>query len=280
MPRIASRGMFYVDRGKGYPIILIHGLGCSSSQWMYTTRFLENVGYRAVAPDLPGFGQSDLPKESIDASRYSEDIIFLMDHLRTKDAILMGNSMGGYISWLTAVKYPERVTALILVDPAGSPLFDNDNPKNWRRQRKAIVRITNSILRPIVGSKFLNPITRRMVRPAVMLSFSHASKATPEAFETLYQSGKKARILFEGKLEWIPPEEEPGDLLKSITCPVLVVWGEKDHIIPIKAKDFFMAHLPNAKDYVFKQAGHVPMLEVPDEFNQVIGEFLEDLTFE
>lgn len=279
----------YLDEGKGYPVLLIHGLGCSSSQWMYTVPSLRRSGFRAIAPDLPGFGQSELPDHPITSASYTDDIIRLMDDLRVERAVLVGNSMGGFVSWMTAAKHPDRVSALVLVDAAGALLdvrtstsskvkaeFGRANEVSHPRRKQESIRrvITNPILRPLLTSRLTDPITRRLVRRLIDTTFGDPARVTEEVFEMLHQSAKQARILFAGRLGWASPDRDPGILLEAVSCPTLVIWGDRDKIIPVDAKDFFMSHLRNAEEHVFPGVGHVPMLEVPDEFNRVVTGFL------
>ena len=285
--------MNYVEMGSGPAVILIHGLACSSSQWMYTVPALAKAGYRAVAVDLPGFGQSAMPRREITAVDYTREILRFMDGLGIADAVLVGNSMGGFVAWYTAAVAPDRVKAILLADPAGAPPnavgsgqgFDvhavrasSDGMDGVRRPPfgSGIGRrfFTNKVFRYLVGGRIANPLTRYFMDAVAGITFGDPSRMDREVFEVLHRSAKQSRILFRGRLRWRPPLQDPAGLLESVTCPSMTVWGSKDKIIPVGALDFFTTHLPRGDSVLFNGAGHVPMLEVPQEFNETLLKFL------
>lgn len=283
LPRI-----HYLEQGSGFPVILIHGLACSSAQWMYTVPALARAGYRAIAVDLPGFGQSALPSVEVATRDYVREVVRFLDEMDIAEAALVGNSMGGFVAWYTAVEAPERVRAIVLADSAGAPPgargFDDHvtNAADARTPHHGPVGrgfarsfFTNRAFRWLVGLKVLNPVTRYFIGPVATLTFGDPSRMKPEVFEVLHKSAKQARILFAGRLRWQPPQEDPAMLLSEVKCPSLVVWGSKDNIIPSSALDFFVANLRGAVSQVFEGAGHMPMLEVPQEFNSAVVKFLD-----
>ena len=292
---VIARGLHYVEQGSGCPVILIHGLGCSSVQWMYTLPALESAGFRAIAVDLPGFGRSYLPDAPITTGRYSADVLRFLDDMRISEAILIGNSMGGFVSWYAAALAPDRVKALVLSNSGGAPLAARDGQADHRLRRTrgqpagahAAARgagrrplgmsqshARNFLFRAIIGLRVSEPLTRRLVRPVIDLAYGDVSRITPEVFEALHQAARQARIVYAGRLRWQPPKEDPAELLERLRCPVLVVWGDKDRVIPVEAMDYFKAHLPHASGEVFHGAGHLPMLELPEQFNAAVLAFL------
>ncbi len=285
--------MYYVEQGSGFPVVLIHGLACSSAQWMYTVPALARAGYRAIAVDLPGFGKSALPESPVETPDYAGEVLRFLDEMEISEAALIGNSMGGFVAWYTAVLAPERIRTIVLADPAGAPAEARqgtgqtfDAHVNRARGRNALghgplgrgfVRrfFTNEVFRSLIGLRVLNPVTRYFIGPVAKITYGDPSRMKPEVFRALHESAKQARILFAGRLVWKPPAEDPAVLLARVKCPSLVVWGSKDAIIPVAALDFFKAHLPGAEAQVFEGAGHAPMLEVPQEFNSAVVKFLD-----
>ena len=282
--------MYYVEQGSGLPVILLHGLACSSSQWMYTVPALAKEGYRAIAVDLPGFGRSAMPKREITTADYTREVLRFMDELGLAEAALVGNSMGGFVAWHTAAVSPERVRAIVLADPAGAPpsavrsgqgldvhlaRASRDDARRLPFGRGIGRRFfTNRAFRYLVGLRIMDPLTRYFMGAVARITFGDTSRMNREVFSALHRSAKEARILFAGNLRWRPPVEDPAALLRSVTCPSLTVWGTKDKIIPVEALDFFTAHLPHGESALFHGAGHVPMLEVPQEFNETLLKFL------
>jgi ribosomal-protein-alanine N-acetyltransferase len=288
--------LHYVERGSGFPVLLVHGFASSSAVWTYAMPPLAKAGYRAIAIDLPGFGRSYLPDEPTVTSRYTGDVLRFMDDLGIQEAALVGNSMGGFVCWYAAARAPERVRALVLVDSAGAPppVVGKDGPQARGRMLYGDVRretgheaahrarrgrlnpgyLTNSLFRHLVGLRIMNPLTKVLATPFIRLMYGDPSKMTREVFSLLHEQAKQARIIYAGRLRWEPPQTEPAELLSRIKCPTLVAWGDKDRIIPLGAMGFFMAHIPGATPVVFEDAGHAPMLEVPQEFNRALVKFL------
>ena len=115
---IAGYKIRFIERGSGHPLILLHGLGSSLEWWDYNIEALSQK-YRVIAFDFPGFGLSSKSEANLSldfASRFMESFL---DAFHLPQASLIGNSMGGLIAFYTALKIPERVERLILVDPAG-----------------------------------------------------------------------------------------------------------------------------------------------------------------
>lgn len=281
----------YVEEGAGDPVILIHGLACSSSQWMYTVPALAKAGYRALALDLPGFGRSPMPKRQIASVDYAREIPRFMDEMGIPRAVLVGNSMGGFVAWYVAATAPERVTAMILASPAGAPppaVRDGHgvDVHALRATGDDVRRLPfggglgrgffrNKALRYVTGLRVMNPLSRLFMGAVARITYGDPSRMNRQVFEALHRSARQARILFAGRLRWQPPLEDPGGLLERVKCPSLTVWGDKDKIIPVTALDFFKAHLPGGESVLFHGVGHVPMLEAPQEFNGAVLKFLD-----
>jgi pimeloyl-ACP methyl ester carboxylesterase/RimJ/RimL family protein N-acetyltransferase len=299
----SRKGLHYVERGSGFPVLLVHGFGSSSTIWMYTLPALAEAGYRAIALDLPGFGHSYLPEVPITTSSYAKDVVRVMDDLGIEEAALVGNSMGGFVAWSVAVRAPERVRALVLVDSAGAPPGARDGDKSHplgpgRRHmlygntghqddtghagpdtaggRLSRGHLTNVLFRHLVGLRIMDPLTRLLATPLIDLVYGDPSRMTREVFDALHGAAKQARIIYAGRLTW-QPQEDAATFLSQVRCPTLVAWGDKDRIIPLEAMGFFMANIPNAVPVVFEGAGHAPMLEVPQDFNRAVVKFLDSM---
>src|SRR4051794_41741452 len=121
---IAGRDVNYVDYGPPdsggrEPVVFVHGLGGCWQNWLENIPRVAAEGRRAIAVDLPGFGESEMPVSEISISGYGRTVNALCDELDIGEAVFVGNSMGGFISAETAIQFPARVARMVLVSAAG-----------------------------------------------------------------------------------------------------------------------------------------------------------------
>jgi len=133
---------------------------------------------------------------------------------------------------------------------------------------------SRGIVRHLVRLSSIGPLAWYFKHAVADLVFGNPSLMSREVFDILRGSAVEARILFTGRLKWRPPAQDPASLLRQVTCPSLVLWGSEDKIIPARACSFFTENLPQAASHVFVSVGHMPMLEVPKDFNEVVLKFL------
>lgn len=260
----------YKIYGEGGPVlILLHGFGASLFSWREVTEPFAKFG-TVIAYDRPAFGLTERPMEWNGESPYSQNaqvelVIGLMDALGIEQATLVGNSAGGTISMLTYLKYPERVTRLILVDPAvyaggGSPVW----------------------VRPLLGTPQLNrigPLFARQIQvrgPEIIETAWHdPSKLNPEIVAG-YQ--KPLQVKNWDKALWYltvsSRESGLAENLAQFTLPTLVITGDDDRIVPTEQSIRLAGALPNADLVVIPQCGHVPQEECSAEFIQAVKDFL------
>lgn len=274
----------YVEEGSGFPVVLIHGLAGSSATWKFTLPALARAGYRAIAIDLPGFGKSAMPKREIATADYCREVLRFLDEMGIPEAVLAGSSMGGFVAWYTAATAPQRVRAVILADPAGAPPGAyskvEDTAATGRVRAlfpgQALARrfFGSRVFRYLVGLRSPGPLNRYFMGVVAEITFGDPSRMSRDVFDILRESAGEARILFSGRLKWRPPPEDPASLLGQVKCPSLVLWGSEDRIIPARACRYFTENLPRSTSHVFSGAGHMPMLEVPQDFNETVLKFL------
>jgi pimeloyl-ACP methyl ester carboxylesterase len=255
-----------IDLGKGPPIVWVHGLGGSWQNWLeQLPEFSEHN--RSVAIDLPGFGASPMPDGEISIAGYGRALAGLLDRLDIPKAVVVGNSMGGFIAAELAISAPERVEKLVLVSAAGL-----STDRIWLRPAKTAARMT-AFASAWVGAHS-DELTRRPRARRVLASgvFRRPDRlAAPLMAEQFRGTGKPG---FLGALEALatyPIRER----LPEISAPTLVVWGTHDYLVPVRDADEFERLIPNAEKVIFAQTGHVPQLERPEAFNGVLREFLD-----
>lgn len=259
----------YVDigeQGEHRPIVFVHGL---SGQWQ---NWLENIPRfaqqrRVVAMDLPGFGMSEMPHDKISIELYGNFVAEMCRRLELAPAVLVGNSMGGFVAAEVAIRAPEVVERLMLLSSAGVSQMDIA-----RRPLMAAAKVAGFLATANLAQK--RWIARRRVPRHWVMSLI-----------CRHPSGIKADAMFEGLMKGADkPGFEPAlrgtieydfrDRIPQIGAPTIVVWGEKDMIIPVKDADAFVSMIDGARKIIMKDTGHVPMFERPRTFNDLLEEFL------
>jgi pimeloyl-ACP methyl ester carboxylesterase len=254
-----------IQLGEGPPLLLVHGLSGCWQNW------LENIPYfarthRVIALDLPGFGASPMPAAQISIPGYARLLERLCETLRIDAAAVVGNSMGGYIAAELAICWPQRVERLILVSAAGisAEHLHNDSVMAGGRVLAAIATRTAAQHELLARRPGLRRIALSfVVRHPELLS-------APIAHELMQGAGTPA---FRPALRAIMTHRIT-ERLSQIACPTLVVWGEDDHVIPVRDARRFGELIPNARVQILPDTGHVPMIERPARFNTLLEDFL------
>ena len=269
--RVQDRWMNIVDMGSGPPVIFIHGLsGCWQNWLEQLPLFARN--HRVIAVDLPGFGQSEMPAEEISISGYADAIDELMGELDLDEARIVGNSMGGFIGAELAIQHPERVERLVLVAAAGLSI------ESIRTQRKQGLRhraenVVFFSLGHIASRSHQVALRPRLRHALLMLVAAHPQKLPgPLAAQQVLGSGKPG---FSDALEAMC-RYPLRDRLEKIGCPTLIIWGEKDLLVPVKDADIFEKLIPDSRKIIYKDTGHVSMMERPERFNSDVKAFLDE----
>jgi len=260
----------YVDIGEQKaerPMLFVHGL---SGQWQ---NWLENIPRfakvrRVVALDLPGHGRSEMPHDRITIELYGEYVAELCEQLGLSPAVVIGNSMGGFVSAELAIRRPESVERLMLLSSAGVSQMDIARSPVLAGGKVAAFLATSTVAQHRWIAR--RPLLRHLILFAVA---RHPSLLKADVtFEGLMKgSGKPG---FDDALRACL-EYDFRDRLPQIGCPVLVLWGEKDAIIPHRDADKFVEMIDGARKIILKDTGHVPMMERPSTFNATLEEFLQ-----
>jgi pimeloyl-ACP methyl ester carboxylesterase len=259
----------YVELGEGPPVVFIHGLAGCWQNW------LENIPefakrYRAIAVDMPGFGQSELPRDEISISGYGRFVDAFLEQIGVERGVLIGNSMGGFIAAETAITHPSRVEKLVLVSAAGGPALRERNAPHANRLLRAA-----RLFGPITAAAFArreHMIRRPRLRQILLWKVArHPDRLEPElCYEVASGAGKPG---FLDALNSIL-EYDFSDRLPEVACPTLIVWGASDEIVPVADAREYEQLIPGARKVIFEDTGHVPMLERPARFNRLVEEFI------
>jgi pimeloyl-ACP methyl ester carboxylesterase len=231
-------------------IILLHGFGASLHTWDPWAERL-SADYRVICIDLPGFGLTGPdPTGDYSLRRSSQILSALMDNLGVTQAALVGNSLAGKLAWNFAVEMPARVTKLVLISPDGfaSPGFEYG--------KKPAVPILVRLL-PYMLPKALR---RTSLAPA----YGDPDKLTDETVtryrDLMLAPGVRKAII--SRMEQVMLEN-PTPLLRRIQAPTLLLWGEKDAMIPLSNAADYLRDIPSAKLVSLPGLGHAPFEEAP-----------------
>ena len=256
----------YVEMGQGPPVVLVHGLSGCWQNWLENIPHLARR-HRVIALDLPGFGESELPNEEISIPGYGRFVDAFLGEIGVERGAIVGNSMGGFIAAETTLAHPSRVEKLVLVSAAGLVRVGN-------RQLYALERAAR-LFHPLTAA-FLARREHLVRRPGLRRRMLYGVVRYPEriepelAYEVASGAGKPG---FLDALNAIMAYDFR-DRLPAISAPTLIVWGRNDRIVPIEGAYEYEKLIPNARLEIFEETGHVPMLERPARFNQLVEEFL------
>ena len=241
--KINNLELAYVRRGKGTPLVLLHGFPLDHHLWDDIAPLLEDR-FDLILPDLRGFGESTTVDAPYSMDDYAADIAGLLDQLSIQKAVIAGNSMGGYVALAFARLYPERVSGLALI--SSQVLADPPDRKEGRYKSAADV-----------AEKGIGGVVEAMT-----------SKFTSDArLQTIARSimEKQKPGAYIGALKAMAERTDSTSLLSTFKFPVMVVHGEADALIPVARAHEVKAALPDAYYVELKDTGHVPMLEAAKE---------------
>ena len=246
----------YVEAGSGPVVVLLHGLGGNSANWAFNTPALAQK-FRVVVPDQVGFGSSDKPLVNYRIGTYVDFLDKFLSELKVERATLVGNSMGGWIAALYALRYPGKVDRLVLADSAGfAP------PKEFDLHALAGLNpSTRDEMKRLANLVFFNPLFKSDAAIDVLLA-QRLSAGDGYTIQRLVESIYRGDDMLDGKLS-------------GIKQPVLLLWGREDGLTPLAREgERFKRELPSAQLIVFDQCGHVPQVEKAAEFNAAVLKFL------
>jgi pimeloyl-ACP methyl ester carboxylesterase len=269
--------LHYKQMGEGVPVfLLLHGFGASTFSWREVMEPLAEVG-TVIAFDRPAFGLTERPMRNTGDwpgyNPYSYEAqprlaVGLMDTLGIDSAILVGNSAGGTVSVLTALRYPQRVEALILVDAAvyvggGSPQL-----------LRPLLRLPQA---DRLGPLFVRRI-RSWSRDFGRSAWHDPSRIQPEFWEG-YERPLRAENWDRALWELTRSAERPAlaERLDEISMPVLVITGDDDRIVPTEQSIRLAGELPDARLSVLQACGHIPQEECPQAWLEAVETFLVEL---
>jgi pimeloyl-ACP methyl ester carboxylesterase len=247
------------------PIVLLHGTGSSLHAWEGWAEALKDQR-RVIRFDLPGFGLTGPSPEGI----YTIDsdvrlVIAILDYLGIERCVLGGNSLGGTVSWRTALAYPSRVEALILVDSGGYPAHPLSVPIGFR-----LARI------PGISWMLQNALPRSLVEQGLRNVFGDPSKVTTElvdrSVELTQREGNRRALIERFR------QRQSGSLahrIPELKLPTLIIWGGRDRLIPPDDAQRFHRDIAGSTLVIFDELGHAPEEEDSGRTVSAVKQFLK-----
>jgi pimeloyl-ACP methyl ester carboxylesterase len=246
---IKQEGKFkYIEEGEGPNLLLLHGLFGALSNWdvvinEFSTRF------KILIPMLPIY---DLPFRKIGLDALVDHLEGFVDMKNLNDIILMGNSLGGHVALIYTLRCQERIKKLILTGSSG--LFEN-----------------------AMGGSFPKRGSYEYVKERAEYTFYDPESITEEYIQEIFETTKSiAKCLNIVAIAKSAQRHNMAGELPAITVPTLLIWGLNDTITPPMVAHDFNRLIPNSTLKFIDKCCHAPMMEQPDKFNKILGEFLKE----
>jgi len=271
---VDGRRVNVLDAGRGDPIVFVHGHSACWQHWLeQLPEFM--ASHRVIAPDLPGFGRSQMPAEAVSMQGYARALDDVLDQLGVDAACVVGNSMGGFVATELALTSPQRVERLVLVAAAGLSTHYIGLPTELIRHPGGVALgrvlfgmggVPDALARTLAS--------RRRGRQLALGWVTTSSKSLHPALvlELIRGAGRPAAARAAVALA----SYDFRDRVPEVACPTLIVWGARDRLVPVACADDYERAIPGARKVIYDRAGHLPMLEEPERFNADLRAFLEE----
>lgn len=248
--------MHYVEAGNGAPLLLLHGVGGSHEMWLPIIPELSR-SHRVIAADHRGHGASDKPRGQYTVRLFCDDWLALVEALKADRAHVLGISLGGAIAMRLAVESPHRVGSLILVDTWAYP-----HPEFLAMLRQRLQKLDAGDLPGYAEVAIPQVFSDRFVR------------ANPQAMADYRARVVRATVHSLRSAIGACMSHDMQEVLARIRAPTLVVTGSEDCLIPPFHAEYLERAIPNASLAVIEGSGHIPNLEAPGRFLEVVRAFL------
>lgn len=251
--------MSYDDLGEGStPIIFLHGFPFNKSMWSEQVDFLL-ASHRLISCDIRGFGKSEYAEEQMTIGMFADDLIFFMDKLEIKKAVICGFSMGGYIALNAIQRFPSRFSALVLCDTQCLA----DTPVLKEKRYATIDQISAN------GSeKFNDDFIQSIFSKESLIQKLELVEHVRAVMNT-----NTTHMLSQGLIA-LAERVEHCSCLNEIDVPTMIVCGREDKITPLAQSEYMHKAIQRSKLYVLEDAGHMSILEQAENFNQHLLSFL------
>jgi 3-oxoadipate enol-lactonase len=254
--------MAYTDAGHGPPLLFVHGYPLNRGMWKPQVEALKDLA-RILAPDLRGFGDSQSAPGPTSMDLFAADLNAFLDALGIAEPVVIcGLSMGGYVTFAFYRKYALRVRGLVLTSTRAAP----DSPEGKALRDQTAAKALQEGLSPIVEGMLPKLLASKNLKNRPELVDHAAAIMSSASLEGVV-----------GALHAMKERPDSTPTLGRIAVPTLVVHGAEDAIVPLEEARQMADSIPGARLEVIPSAGHLPNLENPQAYNQVLRQFLASL---
>ena len=252
----------WTDEGSGPVVVLLHAFPCDRSMWDGQVAGMVDAGWRVMAPDLPGFGDSALLAEPPSLTAVVEALVASLLERSVDRSVLVGLSVGGYLimEWLR--RHPEMVAGVVLCDTKASA--DSNEAAAGRLEMAAAIEQDPSACAVTLRERLLPVIvgeTTRSIRPEVV-----------DVVTTWMDAAQPASVAWYQRAMAVRPDSIA--TLSEAEVPALVLWGEEDVMAPEVEQDAMVAVLRNARLAVIPKSGHLSAVENPSMVTREVVDFV------
>lgn len=259
---VDSLDIGYDDVGSGLPLLFVHAFPLNRTMWApQVSALVERC--RCVAVDLRGFGDSSVaPPYSMD--QYADDLAHLLDHLRIDKVILVGCSMGGYVSLAFWRRHKTRVRALVLADTRAGA-----DTEETMAKRQLLIEVARTEGPTAVANLQIPSLVGKTTR-----------ERQPDTYDAVHRLMAQAHTEgIVGAIEAMMQRPDSTATLATIDVPTLIIVGEEDVPTPVKESRAMHQAIAGSRLEIVAQAGHLCNMERPAAFNHLLTEFLVALTY-
>ncbi|HEX8286809.1 MAG TPA: alpha/beta hydrolase [Pyrinomonadaceae bacterium] len=250
------------DYGGEFPLVLLHAFPLSRKMWNGNIEAITDSGFRLILPDLPGFGQTPNSSAATSIEEMAVDIAELLDSLKIEKAIIGGLSMGGYVALNLYRLFPEKFAGLILCDTTSS--LDTEEKRNQRFE--LIKKIETHGIQILIEKMLPNLIGEHTKK---------SNRKLVARIEEMFAETNSVSVI--SALRAMAERKDHTDLLDKINVPTVLIFGEEDQITNLHTARVMNEKINDSRLYTIKNAGHYSNLEQPDEFNEALKNYIEDL---
>lgn len=250
---LITEGKFrYTEKGEGTPVVILHGLMGGLSNFHGVTDYFPEKGYKILVPELPIYDMPMLQTTVKNFAKYVEEFIKFKN---LKDVILLGNSLGGHIGLLHTKMFPELIKALVITGSSG--LYESAMGDGYPK------RGDYEFIKKKAQDVFYDPAVA-------------TKEIVDEVFATVNDRVKLVKTLAIAKSAI---RHNMAQDLPAMQTPTCIIWGRNDGVTPPDVAELFHELLPDSDLYWINECGHAPMMEHPNEFNEILDTWLQKRKF-
>jgi len=257
--KIRGIDLTYEDLGTGDVIVFIHGQPFNRSMWNYQSQVFSKLN-RLIIPDLRGYGESVTTEPIVLLDELALDIIYLLDELAVQKAVFVGLSMGGQVALEIYRLAPHLMKGLVLADTDARA----ENASSYLSRKQLAKSLLNYGMEKYTAENIGHYLCQNTfnIKREVLDHLRHMMITTDAAGAAAVQFGRAER-------------RDHTEILLNIDFPTLIIVGDQDVFTPVTTAEHMQTRMKGAELAVIKDAGHMPNMEQPEQFNQLLKNYLD-----